>query len=76
MTPHLLIVNRSDSKCGNCGQPADLNEVHHDTVNRWGEISEGCHTRFVLVTSHYVGPGIKERIAQLRPDLTWVGDER
>ena len=28
----ILIINRSDSKCGNCGQGANPYEITHDTV--------------------------------------------
>ena len=72
MSPHLLIINRSDSKCGNCGKPADPHESHHDTVRYWQDETEGCHQRFVLVTSHYVGARIKEAVTAMRPDLAWV----
>jgi hypothetical protein len=71
-TPHLLVINRSDSRCGYCGRPADPYEKRHDTINDWGRKSEGCHTRFVLLTSHYIGDGIKRAATEMRPDLEWV----
>lgn len=71
--PHTLIINRSDSRCGNCGRNANPNDLHHDEVNDWGRISEGCHQRYVLLASDYYGPEwFYDRLKAMRPDLAWV----
>ena len=72
--PHTLIINRSDSRCGNCGRSADPKEPTHEKVLGYSP-GEGCHQRFVLMDSDYMGIGMREACERLRSDLTWVGAE-
>lgn len=68
---HTLIINRSDSKCGNCGMGADPKETTHDTILGYGPFTVGCGERFVLVRSDYTG--MQAACERMRPDLAWVG---
>lgn len=69
--PHTLIINRSESKCGNCGRPANPHETHHISVPSYQpSTSPGCGQRWVLARSDYIG--YDKTFASIRPDLTWV----
>ena len=70
--PHTLIINRTDSRCGNCGLSADPDETHHNRVLGYNP-GPGCGQRFVLLDSDYRGDGTPEAAQKMRPDLEWVG---
>lgn len=71
-----LIVNRSESRCGDCGRGADPHELSHDTVLGYGgPYGPGCGVVWDSVASDYVGMHMQEITANMRPDLTWVGDD-
>lgn len=73
MSNHTLIINRSESRCGNCRMGADPMQLHHDIILGYGlEDKKGCGQRFVFVTSHYIGNGVKEAVLKMRPDLEWI----
>ena len=68
-----LVINRFDSKCGNCGKGALPSQVTHDHIvgmHRGRE--EGCHVVFTHVTSDYIGPGVEGMCKTVRPDLEWI----
>lgn len=73
----ILIINRSDSKCGNCGQGANPREIAHDTIIEYSPNTgrPGCKAKFTHVESHYVGLDMKTRCLEMRPDLIWCGME-
>lgn len=69
-----LIVNRSDSRCGECGRGADPHQLRHDQVlgyytdeNR----PEPCMALFDSIRSDY--SDLKVALTAMRPDLRWVG---
>ena len=70
----LLIVNKSDSFCGNCGQSADPSEGAHETVFGLGlreQVGRGCGVVWKRVGSEYRGGGIENSVREMRPDLEW-----
>lgn len=67
----ILIINRSNSKCGSCHRPADYGEKCHQAPMGWQQ-ETGCGVEYTHVTTAYAGGGIEERVQQLRPDLEWI----
>lgn len=65
----VLYINRTDSKCGACGEGANMWEVKHDTYYGYGNKLHGCGAWFTHVGSHY--KGLKEAVMADRPDLEW-----
>lgn len=68
----VLLINRSDSECGDCHRNADPYEKAHDTVWDWQGDEEGCHAVFTELGSAYRGGGIVEAAKAMRPDLPWT----
>lgn len=72
----VLVINRSDTVCGNCGKGATYQEKKHETILGYSKnypSKDGCGVEWTHVTSHYVGvPGLYERIQELRPDLIFI----
>lgn len=66
---HTLIINRNDSKCGNCGRDCDFNEKRHDTLLGYDDDNgkPGCRYLWKYVASDYTG--MDERLKKMRPDL-------
>lgn len=65
----LLIINRSDSECGACGQPATWSEDAH--ITRLGyNPGEGCGAVWDAVSSNYFG--MDEAVQRCRPDLPFI----
>lgn len=63
-----LVINRFESKCGACGQPADPGEKGH--IHQLGyQPGEGCGFTWVYVTSDYTN--MEEAVTEMRPDLEW-----
>lgn len=85
---HTLIINLSDSRCGNCGGGASPEQRIHDVdYPGYGGrgTKPGCGTEFRYVASDYIGLGgfygrditTEELYAEDYPDLGWNGfDER
>ncbi len=71
--PGLLIVNRWDSRCGECGKSCDPSAKTHDIVYGYGSDngSPGCGAEWDRLASDYVGAGIEAAAQALRPDLEW-----
>jgi len=67
--PFTLIINRSDSRCGNCGKSANPAEAKHDTVIGYNP-GPGCGQRWVLVDTDYLGLDP----TRTRPDLAPARD--
>jgi hypothetical protein len=74
-----LYINKSESRCGNCGKGADPYEESHITLLGWFATNDkmhGCGAVFDMVDSDYVGmPGLVKSIKDMRPDLPYVGWE-
>lgn len=68
--PVVLIINRTDSKCGACGRGADPYAKSHDKVIGY-KPGPGCGATWTHVTSSYRGGGIEEATLEMRPDLDW-----
>lgn len=70
-----LYVNKSESRCGACGKNADPYEETHIS-GQWYKDKRlaGCGAKFTSIASDYthIGP---EDIADMRPDLPWVGQQ-
>ena len=64
-----LYVNRSESRCGSCHKNADPYEEYHNSAFLEGE---GCGVKYKYVASDYVGWGLQEWAADVRPDLIWI----
>lgn len=67
-----LIISRSYSQCGGCGQQTLPRTEYHDRVSGYTSGQPGCGARFVAVTSDQVGSRGRAWCAQMRPDLPWV----
>lgn len=65
----VLIINRSDSKCGVCGGNALPDQQTHETCPDWRETKPGCGVRWTHLSSYYVG---MESVKGMRPDLIWI----
>lgn len=64
-----LIINRTDSRCGNCGKPVLMQASRHRDVSGWTpKPGGGCGARFVDTASDYpiIGP---DELRAARPDL-------
>jgi len=72
-----LIINRCDSKCGNCGLGASPREKRHDTTLGYYASDavkpEPCHIEWTKVTTDYTGSEMERSVRSMRPDLEWVG---
>jgi hypothetical protein len=70
----LLIINRTDSRCGACGKACDPREKRHATILGYGPDNgkPGCGAVWTHATSHYVGLGIEQAARRMRPDLEWI----
>lgn len=69
----LLIINRTDSKCDECGRSCDPHEKSHETNLGWNDeirAQPGCGTTYTQVSSDYMG--MDETVQRMRPDLEWV----
>lgn len=50
-----LIINRSESRCGNCGKPAFMEETGHNTIAGYKENGQpGCGETWDSVSSDYL----------------------
>lgn len=69
----LLVINRSDSRCGECGKPCDPHAKAHDVLLGWGPTNgdPGCGAEWDRVGSDYAGPDMEAAVRRMRPDLTW-----
>lgn len=67
-----LIINRNDSKCGNCQGSCNPDEKRHDTKLGYGDTNgePGCRAYWQYVSSEYTG--MEERLKEMRPDLEWL----
>lgn len=68
---NVLFINRSDSVCGVCGEPAIPHELSHMTRCGYNP-GEGCGAVWTHVSSHYRGGGIEQAAQDTRLDLEWV----
>ncbi len=69
-----LIINRNDSRCGECKRGANPDEKTHDTVLGFNPDGEkGCGVEWDEVASFYTD--MKKRVMEMRPDLKWAGME-
>lgn len=71
-----LVVDRSHSTCNACGRGASPYEAAHLSVLSWSDeerAKPGCGIAWTKVASNYVGLNMKDRCAEMRPDLEWVG---
>lgn len=65
-----LFINRSDSRCGECGKNADPNESSHAMLVMRGE---GCGAVFDAVSTHYWDfEGLYASVRAMRPDLPFI----
>ena len=65
-----LVINISESRCGNCGKVCNPEAKTHDinygydmTING----TKGCGCEYEYVTSDYTG--MEKRVREMRPDL-------
>ena len=70
-----LIIDRSDTKCGVCGESADYHDKSHGKMLGYAATNgrPGCGAVWTHVASNYVGLNMKELNKELRPDLIWCG---
>lgn len=72
MKSEALVINRSDSRCGNCRKGASPHaEAHVDIVDYKSVPGGGCGVRWRYLTSDYTGAGIEQAARDMRPDLEW-----
>lgn len=64
-----LIIGRSNSRCGNCGDDVLPQSTHHVDVSGWTPgPGEGCGARFVAMRSDSWGVTAAD-LKSIRPDL-------
>ena len=68
----VLLIGSSSSDCGMCGKGADPYAKRHLKTMGYGPQGPGCGVEWVMVSTTYHAPGIKEAIKAMRPDLTLV----
>ena len=68
----LLIINRFDSKCGNCGKSCDPHDQKHVKVLGYAPTGEGCGVEWTHVTTDYTGDEMAGMCQAMRPDLVFV----
>lgn len=65
-----LIINRFESRCGNCHKGADPREKSHETQLGYGKHDpKGCGAEWRFVTSDYTD--MEQGVSAMRPDLEW-----
>jgi hypothetical protein len=71
-----LYINKSESRCGNCGHGADPYEESHITLVGWAAVNDrmqGCGETYTDVSTDYVNfPGLTDAIKEMRPDLPFI----
>lgn len=69
-----LVVSGSYSNCGFCGGHAFPDQETHETVAGYGPPLPGCGARFTAITSDriHIDEGLRQRLAEMRPDLPVV----
>lgn len=78
---NILYINKSDSRCGECGRPAKPTEDTHEWAgNIWlmegpsFETKQGCGVRWTHLSSDYLDyDHLWDQVRALRPDLEFVG---
>lgn len=69
-----LVIGRSYSRCGHCGENTLPQDTHHVDICGWTpEPGGGCGARYVAMRSDYGGTG--EELRAMRPDLP-IEDEQ
>lgn len=74
----ILIISRSNSTCGGCGDETLPREETHHTVSGYGPKRPGCGARFIAMTTDLVNldDDLRQRMKDIRPDLpivdTWA----
>jgi hypothetical protein len=73
-TTATLIVMRSSSKCGACGNSADPDETRHYRAPGWGIRETGCGAQFTAITTDAATLDGRWRgaLGAMRPDLPIV----
>jgi hypothetical protein len=66
-----LVVNRSDSRCGACGEGANPNERTHSRILNWGDKGPGCGAVWTHVTSDYTNMELHVGRDPRWADLIW-----
>lgn len=71
---NVLVVNRNESYCGNCGYGCDPTEESHDTVIGYYAYDalkpKPCGMKYTHVSTDYVG--MEESVGKFRPDLILI----
>lgn len=69
-----LIVDRSRSRCGNCGKGVLPSETHHKDITDWTPVpGGGCGARFVNMRFGYMPTEDDvRRLKAKRPDLPLI----
>lgn len=70
-----LIINRTESVCGGCGQSCDPAEKSHETTLGWGPDngSVGCGATYQFTVTEYDGEWQAKGVKAMRPDLQFRG---
>lgn len=76
-----VIINPSQSICGNCGHYANPSEIGHFTrypgyvsLDKIDKIPRyGCGILWKYVSSDYIGLNLRERYERQYPNLEWNG---
>jgi hypothetical protein len=70
----VLIVSRSYSECGACGNETLPGKKRHDRVSGYGGGEPGCGARFTAITADAsrIDDYHRAELARMRPDLPIV----
>ena len=68
----VLVINRSDSLCTQCGRGCLPWEACHKTMAGYIDYDKpGCGAKFIAVSTNYYG--MDDSVKQYRPDLPFMG---
>lgn len=69
-----LLINFSDSVCGNCGKATLPDSKTHEKISGYGESRPGCGVKWKYVSSEYflANEGQDEAIKETRQDLEYI----
>lgn len=74
LPPGTLIVSHWHTKCNNCGQDCNPDELDHQSVLGYvvPDGTEGCGVIFTHITTMYIGDLEARLTKAMRPDLEFI----
>lgn len=68
-----ILIDRSSSECGGCGDPCLPSEKSHDTLAGYSAKpgDKGCGVVWEYVSSNYLDDSLHNAARRIKPDLQW-----